>query len=25
VDRYPDHLKSRYQSWVERAEACWHL
>ena len=25
VDRYPDHLKSRYRTWVDRAEACWHL
>jgi hypothetical protein len=23
VSRYPDHLKPRYQSWVERVEAGW--
>jgi len=23
VDRYPDHVKPRYQSWVERVEARW--
>jgi hypothetical protein len=25
VDHYPDHLKSRYRTWVERVEGCWHL